>query len=561
MKQLLFVALCVVGVGVAQAAARFTAFSYRGEDALKPCDPVTEYRNPILGGMAPDPALTRKGDDFYLANSSFSYFPGIPVYHSTDLVNWDFCGYVGDTVSKLRFSDRVGLSEGVFAPDIKYNPYNDTFYLIVTVIGDRGNVVYKTKDPYQGWGEPIKVPVGGIDPSFFFEDDKTAWILNNDDAPGGKAEYPGHRTVRMRKYDLLTDRCVPGTERIIINKGIRPEEKPIWCEGPHLYKIDGRYWVMTAEGGTAGWHSEVMWVADQVEGPYTPCKINPILTQRDLPNSRPNPITAAGHADLFQTPAGDWMAIFLAIEPYRCANGRLSSHSGRNTYLLPVSWVGEGKDRQPVILPKGKIVERVLPKTPWMKSAAAKGTDKSVLPLAGNVVYRDDFKADKLASGWFAERHPATFAKTGPDGLTLTPTGRKLSDRGTPAYLCRWIRNNNFTAQVTCAFDPAKDGTFAGLAAFQNETCHYAMGLMLKDGEPVVALRKTDKGRVSIVATAPAPKGPVALRFTLRGEDVAFDWSPDAKTWHNLGPTQDAFILSTDYAGGFVAMTVGPFVE
>ena len=105
MKQLLFVALCLAGVGLVKADARFTAFSYRGEDALKPCDPVTEYRNPILGGMAPDPSLTRNGNDFYLANSSFSYFPGIPVYHSTDLVNWDFCGYVGDTVSKLRFSE------------------------------------------------------------------------------------------------------------------------------------------------------------------------------------------------------------------------------------------------------------------------------------------------------------------------------------------------------------------------------------------------------------------------------------------------------------------------
>ena len=301
--------------------ALFTKFAYAGRGELEPCDLKKQYRNPIVAGMGPDPAITKKDGDFYLAQSSFSYFPGIPVYHSKDLVNWDFCGYVGNRTTNLKFPSGLDLSAGVFAPDIKYNPYNDTFYLIVTVIGDRGNVVYKTKDPYLGWSEPIPVPVGGIDPSFYFEDDKTAWILNNDDAPDGKAEYSGHRTVRMRKYDLLADKCVPGTERIIINKGVHPEEKPIWCEGPHLYKIDGRYWVMTAEGGTASEHSEVMWVSENVEGPYKPCKINPILTQRDLPGDRPNPVTAAGHADLFQTRDGGWMAVFLGIEPYERGHG------------------------------------------------------------------------------------------------------------------------------------------------------------------------------------------------------------------------------------------------
>ena len=544
--------------------ATFRGFSCRGEEKLPPCDPATEYRNPIMVGMAPDPSITRKGDDFYLANSSFSYYPGIPVYHSKNLVDWDFCGYIGDTVSKLRFHKGLGLSAGVFAPDIKYNPYNDTFYLIVTVIGDRGNVVYKSKDPYRGWSEPIKVPVGGIDPSFFFEDDKTAWILNNDDAPDGKAEYPGHRTVRMRKYDLVKDECVPGTERIIINKGIRPEEKPIWCEGPHLYKIDGRYYVMTAEGGTAGWHSEVMWSSDAVEGPYKPCKVNPILTQRDLPGDRPEPITAAGHADLFQTPGGDWMAVFLAIDPYKKGN-RDMCNTGRSTFLLPVKWIGEGADRQPVILDQGKVVPRVVAKTDWMKNrgsgvpAACTKTNPPI-PLAGNVVYTDDFTTSALDCGWFSLRCPSTFATCG-DGLRLEATDDDLDSTGTPAYLCRWVRNKDFTTEIAVAFEPRSERDLAGLAYYQNETCHYEIAKTLRNGRASVVLLKTDKGKRETVAeSALTQPGALKVRLVSRGKDVSFFYAEAGADWQPLGGVQDASILSTDHAGGFVAATIGPFV-
>ena len=537
-------------------SAVFHEFACRGEEQLPPCDLTTQYRNPVLGGMGADPAITRKGDDYYLANSSFSYFPGIPIYHSKNLIDWDFCGYVGNRRSNLKFPKGVGLSAGVFAPDIKYNPHNDTFYLIVTVIGDRGNVVYKTKDPYLGWSEPIPVRVGGIDPSFYFEDDKTAWILNNDDAPDRKPEYDGHRTVRLRKYDLRTDKCVPGTERIVINKGVRPQDKPIWCEGPHLYKIDGRYYLMTAEGGTGGWHSEVMWTADTVEGPYTPCKINPILTQRDLPANRPNPITAAGHADLFQTPDGGWMAVFLAIDPYKVGR-RDMCNTGRSTYLLPVKWVGEGAERQPIILDQGKVVPRVVDKPAWMKGVEP---SPKARPTAGNIDYSDTFATPALDPGWFALRRPPTFATSG-RGLRLEATEDGLESTGTPAYLARWVRNKSFSVQTSFTFEPASEKELAGLCYYQNEKHRYEIGKTLKAGRPALVLRKTNRGKTETVATAElAGTGPVAVRLVSHGKDLTFFYAPDGKTWQPLGGLQDASILSTDHAGGFVAATVGPFV-
>lgn len=541
-----------------QPMATFRSFELKGEETLPPCDVTRQYRNPIMDGMAPDPSITRKGGDYYLAQSSFSYFPGIPVWHSKNLVDWDFSGYVGASPSQLNLKEGVGLSAGVFAPDIKYNPYNDTFYLIVTVIGDRGNVVYKSKDPAKGWSNPIPVPVGGIDPSFFFEDDKTAWILNNDDAPDGKAEYPGHRTVRMRKYDLLADKVIPGTERIIINKGVNPAERPIWCEGPHLYKIDGTYYVMTAEGGTAWNHSEVIWRSDKVEGPYVPCPVNPILTQRDLGSDVPGAVTSAGHADIIQTPEGDWYAVFLAIPPYRVGN-RDFCPTGRSTFLLPVKWIGEGKARQPMILEKGKRIPLVcdLP-------AAAVGATPA--RRSGNRVERDEFAAAEVDPMWFQVRTPSEkwFASSvaGNPGLTIKARPVSIYGQGNPSFLCRWLRSRSFTTSVSVEFNAASKDELAGLVLYQNEKCNYVLGKTAdENGAAVVKLEKHDKSGRSLVASARLPQcaagKPISLRAVGRNEKVTFGWSLDGANWTGIGGEEDATILTTDYAGGFVGATIG----
>ena len=533
--------------------ARFRRFELSSENPKTLAKTTAgTFANPVMAGMSPDPSITRKGHDYYLANSSFSYYPGIPVWHSTDLINWDFCGYCASRPSQLRLKDGVGLSAGVFAPDIKYNPHNDTFYLIVTVIGDRGNVIYKTKDPYFGWGEPIKVPVGGIDPSMFFVDDKTAWILNNDDAPDNKPEYDGHRTVRMRKYDLVKDEVVPGTERIIINKGIRPEEKPIWCEGPHLYKIDGRYYVMTAEGGTAGWHSEVMWSSENIEGPYKPCPVNPILTQRDIKDAE---VTCAGHADIIDTPEGEWWSVFLGVLPYR-VGGRDWCPTGRSTFLLPVKWIGSGDTRQPVILEKGKRVPMVL---------SVPKVAKDVRQVVGvqSAAERDDFKTAKVDLMWFQVRTPQetwyrAFVDEKP-GLEIEARPVSIYGKGNPSLLCRWVKGNAFSASVAVKFDAKRSDELAGLALYQNELCNYVLGVTADaGGKPCVTLTKSNKDGKKAVASATLPKdGAVMLKAAAKNEVVRFFWSLDGKRWNAIGGDEDAKILTTDYAGGFVGSVVG----
>ena len=268
MKRLLPVLVCLVAAckpAPSTGVASFEGFTYEGRDAVYAAHPLPgadAAYNPILPGWYSDPSLCTNGEgDYFLVTSTFSYFPGVPIFHSRDLLNWTQVGHVLDRPSQLTGLGRQRTSGGIYAPDIKYNPKNRTYYMITTNVGT-GNFLVKTTDPFGAWSDPILLPqVQGIDPSLFFDDDGRAYIVNNDDAPGGKPEYDGHRTIRIVEYDVERD-CTIGERKVIVNKGVRPEDKPIWIEGPHLYKINGKYYLMCAEGGTSDQHSEVIFRSD-----------------------------------------------------------------------------------------------------------------------------------------------------------------------------------------------------------------------------------------------------------------------------------------------------------
>ena len=329
------------GISAPEGTALFDDFRYEGMDNFYEENPLhgeDMAYNPLLPGWYSDPSVCSNGKgDYFLVTSTFSYYPGVPLFHSRDLLNWKQVGNVLDRPSQLVNLDRQHVSGGIFAPAIEYNPHNGTYYMLTTNVG-AGNFLVKTTDPFGEWSDPIMLPqVQGIDPSIFFDDDGRAYIVNNDDAPGGKPEYDGHRTIRIVEYDVQSDRTV-GERRIIVDKGARPEDEPVWIEGPHLYKIDGWYYLMCAEGGTEEGHSEVIFRSRSVMGGYEPWEGNPILTQRHLDPGRSNPVTCAGHADLVQAPDGGWWAVFLACRPYIGGYENL----GRETFMLPVKWSEDG---------------------------------------------------------------------------------------------------------------------------------------------------------------------------------------------------------------------------
>lgn len=531
--------------------ASFDWFQYRGSDPVAGRNAATTYHNPILQGFYPDPSVTRVGDDFYLVTSTFSYFPGIPVFHSKDLVNWTQIGNAIDRPDQLDFK-KLGLSRGVFAPTIQAK--DGIFYILNTCVDCGGNFVITAKDPAGPWSNPIWLPdlEGGIDPALFFDDDGRTWIINNG-PPIGQPEYQGHRAIWIQEFDLaaLTTR---GPRTLLVNGGVDFSTKPIWIEGPHILKKDGWYYLICAEGGTAEGHSQVALRSRNVLGPYTPNPNNPILTQRGLPRDRANPITSAGHAQLVTTPRGDWWATFLAVRPY---DGDFYN-TGRETFLLPVTW----QDGWPRITRPGEVIPytHTRPKLPRQRAPK--------VATNGTLDVRDEFDGDVLPPYWMMMRNPRSLWYILENG-SLTVTARKagLGDNANPSFLGRRQQNINASAETVVRFAPRQDGDRAGLAVLQNDDYWASIAVGMERGERVVTLewrRGPDQPPAGVqVASVPlkAPPGaPVYFRITAKGPDYSFAYATAPGRWISLGKI-DGTTLSTRTAGGFVGAVFGPYAR
>lgn len=536
------------------SVALFDNFNYHGNDSYYRDNPLPDgssYYNPILPGWFSDPSICTNGKgDYYLVTSTFTYFPGVPIFHSRDLLNWEQVGYVLSRESQLRNIEKQHVSGGIFAPDIAYNPKNETYYMITTNVGD-GNFFVKATDPTGEWSDPIMLPeVQGIDPAFFFDEDGKGYIVNNDDAPDGKAEYPGHRTVRVVEFDTATDKCV-GERKIVVNKGCRPEEKPIWCEGPHIYKHNGQYYLMTAEGGTSTWHSEVIYRGPSPFGPFTPYEGNPILTQRTLDRERENPVTCAGHADLVMTPEGDWWSVFLACRPVENDKENL----GRETFMLPVSWTSDG---WPVIVPNGETVPLIA-----RKEGATRGEDVTF----GNFDRTEDFDSTELSYDWMTLRGPAAdyySLTTNPGYLTLKCAPVKSSEKTELPYIGRRLHHHEFSADTKMTFCPEDDTQCAGLLVMKDETHQYFLARTRRGEKHFVEVRKiSEEGSTTIgEKELPSDLGTICLKLDGNGLKYAFSYSADGgDTWEPVAEGVDAGFTTTDVAGGFTGTMIGPYAS
>ena len=540
----MILALALTGGSAAMAseAPRFSRFAYQGQSEEKATPAPGAYRNPILSGYYPDPSVTRVGDDYYLVNSSFAHFPGLPVFHSKYLVHWTQIGNAIDRPGQLDFTGR-GMSEGVFAPAINYHA--GRFYIVNTCVQCKGNFVITAKDAAGPWSDPIWLPFEGIDPSIYWEGDK-AYIVNNR-APDETPRYDGHRAIWVQEYDWRAGKMVgPSTQ--IVNGGVDLATKPVWIEGPHLIKHDDFYYLIAAEGGTGDNHSEVVFRSKSLTGPFVPYPDNPILTQRGLAADRANPVTSAGHAKFVQTQNGDWWATFLATRPYAPERYAI----GRETFLLPVTW----SDGWPHIL---------APKTP-IPFAAAKpklpAQPRPTTPVTGDFAYSDAFDGKSLAMQWIGIRAPATpFHTLGAGGLTLRSRAALGDRQGVPAFLGRRQQHHIATITTRVTFAPRTDGARAGLAAVQNDESFLFFGITRIAGKPVVALYARDKAQAdTLVTSAPVdPSGPVTLTIRTDKGVMAFDYQTRAGR-RTLLSNFDATLLTTARAGGFVGTVVGPYV-
>lgn len=531
------------------SAQTFSDFTYHGNDKIYNDNPLKpdEFYSPILQGCYPDPSITRKGEDYYLVNSSFSMFPGVPIFTSKDLVNWKQVGHVLDRPSQLKV-EKSGVSHGIYAPDIKYNKHNDTFYMITTQFaGGIGNMVVKTKDPSKGWSEVQKLNFDGIDPAIFFDDDGKAYIVHNDAPPKGTEQYNGHRVIKIWEYDLEKDQVVPGSDKIIVNGGVDLSQKPIWIEGPHIYKKNGKYYLMCAEGGTGGNHSEVIFMSDSPKGPYIPAGNNPILTQRYFPKDRKEKVDWAGHADLVETPNGQYYGVFLAIRP----NEKNRVNKGRETFILPVDWSGTYPVFQNGLVP-------MKPKLKLPEGAQNHNGQNGFFPN-GNFTYADKLTDKNLDYRWIAMRGPReSFINITKNGVKVNPFATNIKALAPVSALFHRLQHESFETSVTLDFKPKSEKELAGITCYQSEKFNYVFGITKKDKDFYIVLERTEKGESKLIASEKISLSkPVKLQVVADKDEHSFNYSLDGKSYKNLGGPVSGDILSTDVAGGFTGSLIG----
>ncbi len=532
---------------------RFDWFEYTGRDDVFAAPlPAGQFRNPILTGFYPDPAICRVGDDFYLINSTFSYFPGIPVFHSRDLVNWTQLGNVIDRPAQLEFAG-LGVTRGLFAPTIKH--HDGLFYVVCTLVDGGGNFLVTATNPAGPWSDPQWLDFDGIDPSLFFDDDGRAWMVNNGNPPENKPLYQGHRAIWIQEFDVAKKQLI-GPRSIIVNGGVDLSTKPVWIEGPHIFKKDGWYYLCCAEGGTSIQHSQVILRSKAPTGPFVPWEKNPILTQRDLDGNAVHAVTATGHANLVDGPDGRWWSVFLACRPFQ--NGFQAT--GRETFLLPVTWTDDG---WPIILPPGERVPYTLP-APKVATASP-----APVPLSGNFTWRDEFDsgAEQPASLWLMLRNPKEnwWSLTEPKGsLSLVPRAEGLEGTGNPSFLGRRLQHAKFDT-ATALVPPAEAGVSAGLALFQSETHFYYLGVQ-RGADGLVVFLELANGGKSVRVTQAVAASAERIELRIVGDELAgeFSFRADGGAWQAVAARADLTPITTNAAGGgnhFTGAVVGPYAR
>jgi xylan 1,4-beta-xylosidase len=528
--------------------ARYDYVSYRGSDPIEAGVPASrnEYKNPVLPGFYPDPSVVKVGSDFYLVNSTFSFFPGIPISKSSDLVNWTQIGNAIDRPSQLDLGG-LGIARGVFAATISFHV--DTFYIVSTCIDCKGNFIISAKNPAGPWSDPVWLDFDGIDPSLFVDATGRAWILNNG-PPEGTPLYDGHRAIWMQEFDLASLK-LKGPRTVVVNGGVDISKKPIWTEGPHVFNKDGFYYLIAAEGGTHIGHSQTVFKSRFVTGPYLPAPTNPILTQRDLLNGRPFAVQATGHADFVALDDGSWWSVFLGTRPYE---GSLTN-LGRETFLLPVTW----KDGWPEILPKATPVPltHVRPNLPR----------SSARPDLGH--WKDDFNSRSLAPDWLMLRTPLSnwYSLDSSRGqLVVQPTTTSISSTQNPAFLGRRQRHRNMSLETRLTYRPQSAGDRAGLAAFADEANFLFVGITkTPNGDQVIVTKRardTDAQEGEVIASQPInASGVVRLKIQANGPDYSFSFAQGSGPWTVLAAQVDGTILSTDKAAMFTGTVWGPYAK
>jgi xylan 1,4-beta-xylosidase len=498
-----------------------------------------EIRNPVLRGFNPDPSICRVGDDYYIATSTFEWYGGVQIHHSRDLVHWRLLTHPLDRYELLDMRGD-SCSGGVWAPCLSYA--DNRFWLVYTDVKSRSHdhLNYLTTAPaIEGpWSAPVFLNSSGFDPSLFHDSDGRKWLVNMmTDFRKNRNWFGG---ILLQEYSVAQQRLVGPIQNIFSGSPLGS------TEGPHLYKRDGRYYLMTAEGGTSYDHAVLMARSDTIAGPYESDPAGHMLTSAKDPSLE---LQKAGHASLVETQGHEWYVAHLCGRPVgpdrRCI-------LGRETALQKCVWSDDG----------------------WLRLAHGSNTPRTVVPAPNLPAHpfppeplRDDFDSPALSvhlstlrslpdESWLSLRSRPGF---------LRLTGRQSwQSQFLQSLVARRVQSIHCEASTRVEFHPTHYQQMAGLTAWYNNAKHYS--LLLTHDEKIgtcLYLSAYDSGHYiepleGRAVAVPAGK-PIYMKVILDAEWMQFSYSLDGRQWHMIGPTLDATKLSDDYppfcfTGMFVGM-------
>ena len=497
---------------------------------------MTKVENPVLRGFYPDPSICRVGKDFYLVNSSFAYFPGVPIFHSRDLAHWEQLGNVLDRSSQLPLEGDE-ISRGIFAPTIRF--HEGFFYLITTNIDQGGNFIVRTEDPKGPWSEPYYLgpQAQGIDPSLFFDEDGTCYYVGTrPDSDGVK--HNGDWEIWLQELDLKEMKLIGESRRIW--KGFA--RSVIWPEGPHLYKKDGYYYLIYAEGGTGYEHSVMAARSSSLQEPFEACPRNPILTHRHL--GKNFPVTCVGHGDLFDDENGEW---YMAVLACRTLHG--GSSLGRETFLAKVDW----EDAWPVVSPGSGLLENFL-EIPLKEHRFAKEAQEELLLHFG------EEKLDPRLLGVcrIPEENYSLEARKG----YLRLYARKAQAKENTAFSYLGVRQNSYSMHISTRleFELDQEGDAVGLLLFQNQKNHLKMEVIKTEEKFVFRVTQVVQGQEEILAEKQIQKKELEIHLKTENQKAGI-FLDQGK---GRAPVAEGISLkyyTTESSGGFVGCTIGPYAS
>ena len=508
------------------------------------------FSNPIIPGGYPDPSICKVNDTFFIVNSSFEYFPGLPIHKSKDLINWELIGYglhrESQVNSIVNLID-VQSDGGIHAPTIRF--HKGVFYIITTNVyyddvkkkSDMVNFIITAKNPAGPWSDPIHIKgAPGIDPDLFFDDDGKVWYVGNQ-IPANP-NFNGEGEIWMQELDMNEFKLVG--EKHLLWRGACGG---VWAEGPHMYKKDGRYYLIIAEGGTSFNHAVMVALSDKIQGPYISNPRNPIITSRHL--SYDNWVNSTGHGDILELDDGRSYMVLLGIRN----EIERGSNMGRETFLTPLTWEREPfewketKYLWPVVAPKTGRVEK-------LNDVIFKGSIQN-----NKTNFVDTFEEDELNLNWNFRRYPIKGIYTldrENNQLKMLCHPNQIRERGRASLLGFKQTESSFEFLTKMYFDPTGNGSEAGISLFQKDDNYINFTIIKQEGKPHIKAFVVRKGEPVMTFKQQLKKYSNNIKFKVIADKNIFKlyYSLNEMNFNLFTTLDGSYLKSKGYTGAHLGL-------